>query len=369
MSSIWKIIPLAEVVDLHRGFELASDKRIPGPYPVLSAGTIAGSHSESRIKGPGFAIGRATNLGVPVWSDSDFWPLNTTLYASDFKGNDPRWLYHLFQTMDLSGYDSGSVQPMLNRNYISDIPISVPPIQTQHAIAEVLSALDEKIAASSQIVSSGLHLIDAIYLRTPKHRSESTFEEVATVKGGATPSTKVDEFWNGPHNWATPSDITALDGPWLSSTDRKITDSGLQKITSDLYPSGSILMTSRASIGHYAIAAEPTAVNQGFIVLNAHDSALQPWLFAQLRHRTSEFIAWANGATFLELPKGVFKKLPVDLPEAPLDEYAAKVNPLLDRIRTAQQESRTLAATRDELLPLLMSGKITVADAEKRITE
>lgn len=287
----------------------------------------------------------------------------------------PRWLYYYLQhwwneggTWEYQNQSTG-ISNFQFKLFSEKFYITLPTLPEQHAIAEVLSALDEKIAASSQIISSGLHLIDAIYLRTPKHRSESIFEEVATVKGGATPSTKVDEFWNGPHNWATPSDITALDGPWLSSTDRKITDSGLQKITSDLYPSGSILMTSRASIGHYAIAAEPTAVNQGFIVLNAHDSALQPWLFAQLRHRTSEFIAWANGATFLELPKGVFKKLPVDLPEARLDEYAAKVNPLLDRIRTAQQESRALAATRDELLPLLMSGKITVADAEKRIAE
>ena len=130
----WKTKRLADLITLERGFDLPKAARIPGNVPVISSGKIEGTHNKAKIKGPGFAIGRATNLGLPRWSDIDYWPLNTTLYAKDFHGNNPRWLYYLFMVMDLSGYNSGSVQPMLNRNYISEIPVQVPSIKEQGSL-------------------------------------------------------------------------------------------------------------------------------------------------------------------------------------------------------------------------------------------
>ncbi|MGP5931000.1 restriction endonuclease subunit S [Corynebacterium glyciniphilum] len=277
------------------------------------------------------------------------------------------WLSSKAGRASLLSHQTGSTVSGIRQSALRKVEIPLPDISIQEGIARILGALDDKIAVNSSIASSGLTLIDSVYQATRKSRSATTFADVTSVGGGATPSTKTPEYWGDDHNWATPSDITALDGPWLSSTSRSITDAGLHKISSPLYPAGSILMTSRASIGHYALAAEPTAVNQGFIVLNATERKFQPWIFTQLRHRTNEFIAWANGATFLELSKSVFKKLPVDLPEGPVEDFSSRAEPILARIRTAQKESRTLAATRDELLPLLMSGKITVRDAEKRV--
>lgn len=129
-------------------------------------------------------------------------------------------------------------------------------------------------------------------------------------------------------------------------------------------------MTSRATIGACALLGEPMAVNQGFIVLQPKDQTLQLWLYYQLLDRVDEFKAWANGATFLELPKKIFRRLPVELgSEADMDEFAAFATPLMDRVHALQLENHRLAATRDELLPLLMSGKITVKDAEKTIEE
>ncbi len=136
----WETRYLDEVVELRRGFDLPTRERRGGTYPVLSAGVTAGWHDEGPpIKGPGMVVGRATNLGVPTWSDGDFWPLNTTLYVSDFKENCPRFVFHLFENMDLSGFDSGSVQPMLNRNYIAKLKVSIPPVAEQQAISEVLA--------------------------------------------------------------------------------------------------------------------------------------------------------------------------------------------------------------------------------------
>lgn len=121
-----------------------------------------GTHDQGPVKGPGFAVGRAeTNLGVPTWSEGDYWPLNTTLYAADFKGNNPEFLFRLFQRLDLSGFDSGSVQPMLNRNYIAQVKVRLPPLSEQRGIAEVLGALDDKIAANTRFLTTARELVDA----------------------------------------------------------------------------------------------------------------------------------------------------------------------------------------------------------------
>ena len=129
-------------------------------------------------------------------------------------------------------------------------------------------------------------------------------------------------------------------------------------------------MTSRATIGACALLGEPMAVNQGFIVLQPKQDSRRHWLYCQLFDRVEELKAWANGATFLELPKKIFRQLPVDLgSESDMDEFAQFATPLVERLHVLQRENWHLATTRDELLPLLMSGKITVKDAEKTVEE
>ena len=92
-------------------------------------------------------------------------------------------------------------------------------------------------------------------------------DEVDAV-GGATPSTREAAYWNqGQHHWATPRDLSKLFSPVLLNTDRKITDSGVERISSGILPVGTVLLSSRAPIGYLAIAEVRTAVNQGFIAM------------------------------------------------------------------------------------------------------
>mgnify|MGYP001135056175 FL=1 len=125
-------------------------------------------------------------------------------------------------------------------------------------------------------------------------------------------------------------------------------------------------MTSRATIGAVAVSRKPMAVNQGFIVLNAVESEMQWWLESQVRARTAEFETWANGATFLEISRGTFKKLPVlECSPEDLERFNRTAQAVRERQSSCQAENDRLACTRDELLPLLMNGRITVKDAER----
>lgn len=368
----WQVKPLSEVVTLQRGFDLPHHARRPGPFPVLTSGETGGFHDEGPIEGPGVTIGRATNLGQPKWSEGKFWPHNTTMFVKDFKGNLPRWVFHFFQNTDLAGYDSGSVQPMLNRNYIAHVPVLVPPVGEQRAIAEVLGALDNKLAANNKLAGTAERLVVAEYQRRIRHvpLSEQTFGDTAKVSGGGTPSTSVPEFWNGDVPWATPTDVTGLQGPYLSSTSRRISDAGLNACASDLYPAGAILMTSRATIGAFALAQVPMSVNQGFIVVQSHYPELRLWFFHEMQSRVDEFVSLANGATFLELSRGNFKKFKVRLAEPRvMKEFAALAEPLHAAAANALSENTKLSTIRAALIPQLMSGKLRVKDAEKMLED
>lgn len=366
----WRTLALSEVVELRRGFDLPSSARTVGPYPVLSAGLIVGYHDEYQVDRPGLAIGRATNLGRPTWADGPHWPLNTTLYAADFKGNHPKFVFHLFEALDLTGFDSGSVQPMLNRNYIAGLRVRVPPFAVQQAIAELLGALDDKIAANAQVSLGARRLAAWMFARLSETGTRGLkYGDLADISGGGTPSTKEPEYWDGAIPWATPTDITALGAPYLDSTSRTISSAGLAACASRLYEPGSILMTSRATIGAFALARVATAVNQGFIVVQPHDPRITLWLFHEMQTRVDEYIAHANGATFLELSRGRFKDLPLAVPfdKNVMYRFGAQVGPLHERSYQAMLESRKLAELRDTLLPALMSGRVSVREAEATV--
>lgn len=88
--------------------------------------------------------------------------------------------------------------------------------------------------------------------------------EVAEITSGATPRSAVAEYWGGDVLWATPTDLSKLDGAYLSQTQRTITGAGLASCAAPVLPAGSVLLSSRAPIGHVAINTVPMATNQGF---------------------------------------------------------------------------------------------------------
>ena len=145
-GSPWNRMPLGDFVTFQRGHDLPDAKRRPGDTPVLGSFGVTGWHDKARAAGPGVTVGRSgASLGVASYSPVDYWPLNTTLYVVDFHGNDKRFAYYFLKQFDFWIYNSGSAQPSLNRNFIHPIPVDIPPLPEQRAIAHVLGTLDDKI--------------------------------------------------------------------------------------------------------------------------------------------------------------------------------------------------------------------------------
>ncbi len=142
----WRRIPLGKFVTLQRGHDLPEERRRPGNVPILGSFGITGGHDEAKAKGPGVTVGRSgASFGTVTYSKIDFWPLNTALYVVDFHGNDERFAYYFLKCFDFRGYNSGSAQPSLNCNFIHPVLVDIPPVSEQHAIAQILGTLDDKI--------------------------------------------------------------------------------------------------------------------------------------------------------------------------------------------------------------------------------
>ena len=285
---------------------------------------------------------------------------------------------------------------------LSNLVVPVPPTAEQRAISSILGTLDDKIELNQRMNETLKSMARAIFKdwfvdfgptrakaegRAPYLAPELwdlfpdaldddgkpvgwTYSEIGKevqAVGGGTPSTKERSYWDGgKHRWATPKDLSKLTSPVLLDTNRKITDAGVQKISSRLLPVGTVLLSSRAPIGYLAIAEVPTAVNQGFIALVCQKRL--PNIFVLFWcHENLDYIKdISGGSTFAEISKTAFRPMPVVVPsEQVLAAYDQIVRALYIHIVGNTKETVSLAQARDLLLPKLMSGEIRFAEAEK----
>lgn len=141
----WEQRKVVEVAPLQRGFDLPSASMKPGKYPVVMSNGIGGYHFEYKVKGPGVVTGRSGTIGKLHYIEDDYWPHNTTLWVTEFKGNNQKFIYYLYQGLGLNRFGTGSGVPTLNRNDIHDVIVSVPPKNEQEKISSYLTTLDHLI--------------------------------------------------------------------------------------------------------------------------------------------------------------------------------------------------------------------------------
>lgn len=308
---------------------------------------------------------------------------------------DYRFIYYNL----LSRFDSianmaiGGAQQNLNAGMIKELPIDLPDLPTQKAIAEILSSLDDKIELNNQInqnlealaqalfkqwfvdfefpnengepyKSLGGKMIDSELGEIPKGWRVEKFGNISDLKGGGTPSTKESSFWDGEIFWSSPKDLSNLDCPVLFSTEKRITPEGLKKISSGLLPKGTLLLSSRAPIGYLAICQIETAINQGYIAINAHSPLDNIFILNWLKLNMDKVIEKANGSTFLEVSKTNFRDIKIVIPsDETLSRFSNQSQAFFEQITINAKESIELKTLRDTLLPKLISGELEVSEA------
>src|ERR1700760_3960578 len=107
MIAKWQELTLGDFVSLQRGHDLTEPQRRAGHVPVMGSAGQNGFHDTSLAKGPGIVIGRSgASFGKVHFSEADFWPHNTALYVTDFKGNDPLFAFYLLKALDFERFNS-----------------------------------------------------------------------------------------------------------------------------------------------------------------------------------------------------------------------------------------------------------------------
>jgi len=209
-------------------------------------------------------------------------------------------------------------------------------------------------------------LVDSELGEIPVGWGVSSIGEQVEVVGGGTPSTKESEYWEGGTiHWTTPKDLSGLPDKVLLRTERKITEKGLQAISSDLLPIDTVLMSSRAPVGYLALAKVPTAINQGFIAMKCSKRLPPEYVIQWADSVMDEIKQRASGTTFAEISKKTFRSIPVVVPPLELlNEYAKITKAIYGKITLGASESFSLGELRDTLLPKLLSGELLVTELD-----
>ena len=130
---------------LKRGHDLPERRRLPGDVPVVSSSGITGFHSEAKAEPPGVVTGRYGTLGEVFFVREPYWPLNTSLYVVDFKGNDPRFVAYLLRHALRNYQSEKAAVPGFDRNVLHALKVCSPGPREQEAIVSTLSAYDDLI--------------------------------------------------------------------------------------------------------------------------------------------------------------------------------------------------------------------------------
>jgi type I restriction enzyme S subunit len=152
MANDWEEVSLGDIVNLKRGYDLPKKLREEGGIPLISSSGVSDVHNVAKVLGPGVVTGRYGTIGEVFYTEQDFWPLNTTLYACDFKKNHPKFIYYLLKTISYSDYSDKAAVPGINRNHLHMAKVRVPKtLAEQKAIAHILGSLDDKIELNRQM--------------------------------------------------------------------------------------------------------------------------------------------------------------------------------------------------------------------------
>jgi type I restriction enzyme S subunit len=250
----------------------------------------------------------------------------------------------------------------LKKGQFTDAKIKLPPLPEQKRIVDLISSVDSCIEAHQQQLESAKRSRNAVLheLLTAGGDDwlETTLGEVSEVIGGGTPSTSVPEYWEGEIVWLTPTEITSQDGEFVSNSNRKISELGLKNSGAQMLPKGSVILTSRASVGFVAISAIELCTNQGFQSLVPNDSVLAEFLMFWIQQNRSEFESRSAGSTFKEISKSNVKSIKLSLPPLSEQRRVVEIISTIDEVKgkteIAINEAKRL---RSGLLSDLLSGE------------
>ena len=161
---------------------------------------------------------------------------------------------------------------------------------------------------------------------------ECTLDKLGEIVGGATPSTKCEDYYGGSIPWITPKDLSSFKGRYITSGERNITEKGFASCSAQMMPKDAVLFTSRAPIGYVAIASQSVCTNQGFKSIVVNEKADPLFVYYLLKYNKDAIEAMGSGTTFKEVSGKTMRAVKVRIP---LDvSYQKRIAAVLDSLDT-----------------------------------
>ncbi|AWB01105.1 restriction endonuclease subunit S [Vibrio harveyi] len=389
------MIPLGELITLQRGHDLPSSKRAEGSIPIMGSSGITGYHNKAKCIGEGVIVGRSGNsMGEVSFVDEDYWPLNTCLYVTDFKGNDPKYIYYLLKTVNFDQFNSGSAQKSLNRNAVYPFEVHATRNKAvQREVGNCLSRLESKVTLNIQTNQTLEEMAQAIFKswfvdfdpvkaklngEQPKGMDAATASlfpeklvesELGLIPEGweVKPLDKIAHFENGlalqkfrPES----EDDDFLPVLKIAQLRQGYCD-GKEKARTDIKEScrvynGDMIFSWSGTLMIDLWAGGKSALNQHLFKVTSKDYTLPLYLYWTKHHLVKfQQIAKDKAVTMGHIKRGhLSESLCVVPPKDLRDKMDEILMPLINQGLNMRLQSNQLATLRDTLLPKLLSGEI-----------
>lgn len=366
-----KKIRFDSFISLNRGFDLPDDKIVEGEYPVIASTSIKAYHNQFKVKAPIVVTGRSGSLGKVQYIDKDGWPLNTSLYAKDYHGNFPKYVYYFLQTMHLEQFNAGAGVPTLNQNHLHSLKLLVHEKEQQSKIANILSRHDEAIENNNKRIKLLEQMAQNLYkewfvrFRFPGYK-KCEFEN-GIPKGWS--YKKLFEVLNVTYGYAFASELFCDDeslNPVVRIRD--ILDNHTNTFTTETCADKYIIKENEILIGMDGIFhmcmwnGKKAYQNQRVVKLTSKTAEVSNYfLFLAIQPQIKFWEQTIAGTTVAHLGDKHLKRMTVLLPSDDLLKKTTKIfNSLMKQKNQLFIANENLSKQRDLLLPRLMSGKLEV---------
>jgi type I restriction enzyme S subunit len=309
--------------------------------------------------------------------------------------SDPGFIYYLAKSDSIrkpaeKSMSGASGRQRADLKSIVDLKVPSPPLPTQRKIAAVLSAYDDLIENNLRQIKILEEMAQNLYrewfvkFRFPGHQHARfvdsplgripegwevlPFTEITDVLSGGTPKTTVQEYWGGSIPFFAPKD--APKSFYITNTEKTITEIGLRKCNSNLYPKDTVFITARGTVGKVVMPSMDMAMNQSCYALRAKQGISQLYLFLVTREQVDYLKKNTGGATFDTIVVDTFRRMEVTRPgNEVIIKFSQLIQPGMELILNILKKNTALRRTRDLLLPKLISGEVDVSALDITVPE
>lgn len=295
------------------------------------------------------------------------------LIRPDVSKVDTRYLFYYFFTDE---WRNTVEKKVLKGATVDRIPltdfesfeVNLPALSVQKKIAEILGSLDDKIELNRRMNATLEQMAMALYKHwfvdngDEKDVQIGKVEHFAKIIGGGTPKTTNEEYWGGDIPWVSVKDLSDT---FVYTTEKSITEKGLNESSTKLIPKRSTIVSARGTIGEMSITGRPMAMNQSCYAF--HSEKYPYFTYLSLKSSIDTLKQNSHGSVFNTITKETIQNLDIPFNQEVCSQFEQLVGKWFLQIESNLKEIMALIETRDYLLPRLLSGEIEMKAAEEQV--